>query len=87
MGEIFGIIIAGAFVGAMARLFMKDDQPIGVLWTILLGALGAFVGTWIAGILGVADTRGIDWIRWIISILVAIGFISAYLGIRGRQKV
>lgn len=86
MGEIIGIIIAGAVVGALARLFMKGDQPIGVLWTIILGALGALVGTWVAGLLGVDDTSGIDWIRWIISILIAIGFISVYLGVRGRQK-
>ncbi|HHU10671.1 MAG TPA: GlsB/YeaQ/YmgE family stress response membrane protein [Intrasporangiaceae bacterium] len=86
MGEIIGIIIVGAIVGALARLFMKGEQPIGVLWTIILGALGAWVGTWIASLLGVADTNGIDWIEWIISILVAIGFISVYLGIQGRSK-
>ncbi|NLI19023.1 MAG: GlsB/YeaQ/YmgE family stress response membrane protein [Actinomycetales bacterium] len=86
MGEIIGIIIAGAIIGALARLFMKGDQPIGVLWTIILGALGAWVGTWVAGLLGVAETSGIDWIRWIISILLAIAFISIYLAVRGRSR-
>ncbi|NLW98127.1 MAG: GlsB/YeaQ/YmgE family stress response membrane protein [Actinomycetales bacterium] len=86
MGEILGIIIAGAIIGALARLFMKGEQPIGVLWTIILGALGALVGTFIAGLLGVDDTAGIDWIRWIISIILAMVFIGAYLGIRGRPK-
>ena len=41
MGEIVGIIVAGAIIGALARLFMKGDQGIGVIWTIVLGALGA----------------------------------------------
>lgn len=86
MGEIIGIIIAGAIIGALARLFMKGDQPIGVLWTIILGALGALAGTFVAGLFGVDDTAGIDWIRWIISIVLAIVFISAYLAIRGRPK-
>jgi len=86
MGEIIGIIIAGAIIGALARLFMKGDQPIGVLWTIILGALGAWVGTWVAGLLGVAETSGIDWIRWIISILLAIAFISINLAVRGRSR-
>ncbi|MDX5317963.1 MAG: GlsB/YeaQ/YmgE family stress response membrane protein [Actinomycetes bacterium] len=86
MGEIIGIIIAGAFIGALARLFMKGEQPIGVLWTIILGALGALAGSFIAGLFGVEDTAGIDWIRWIISIILAIVFISAYLAIRGRSK-
>ena len=86
MGEIIGIIIAGAIIGALARLFMKGDQPIGVLWTIILGALGALAGTFVAGLFGVDDTAGIDWIRWIISIVLAIVFISAYLAFRGRPK-
>ena len=86
MGEIIGIIIAGAIIGALARLFMKGDQNLGVLWTIILGALGALVGTWVASLFGVAETSGIDWIRWIISIVLAIVFISAYLAIRGRPK-
>jgi uncharacterized membrane protein YeaQ/YmgE (transglycosylase-associated protein family) len=86
MLEIIGIIIAGAIIGALARLFMKGDQNLGVLWTIILGALGALVGTWVASLFGVDETAGIDWIRWIISIILAIVFISAYLAIRGRPK-
>ena len=87
MGELIGIIIFGAVIGALARLFMRGDQPIGVLWTIILGALGALVGAWLAGLIGVADTPGIDWIRWVISIIVAIVFIGIYMGIRGRGRV
>ena len=86
MGEIIGIIIAGAIIGALARLFMKGDQNIGVLWTIILGALGALAGTFVASLFGVEDTAGIDWIKWIISIILAIVFISAYLAIRDRPK-
>lgn len=86
MGEIVGIIVAGAIIGALARLFMKGDQGIGVIWTIVLGALGALAGTWVSGLLGVEDTAGIDWIRWTISIVLAIVFISAYLAVRGRGR-
>ena len=86
IGEIIGIIIVGAIIGALARLFMKGDQNLGVLWTIILGALGALAGTFVASLFGVEDTSGIDWIRWIISIILAIVFISAYLAIRGRPK-
>ncbi|MDD9205063.1 GlsB/YeaQ/YmgE family stress response membrane protein [Georgenia sp. 10Sc9-8] len=85
IGELIGLIIFGAVIGALARLFMKGDQNIGMLWTIVLGALGAAVGYWLAGLLGVEDTGGIDWIRWIISIIAAIVFISVYMGIRGGK--
>lgn len=85
MGELIGLIIFGAVIGALARLFMKGDQPIGILWTIILGALGALAGYWISGLIGMDDTPGIDWVRWIISIVMAVLFISIYMGMRGKN--
>lgn len=84
--SILWIIIAGAVIGALARLFMKGDQNMGILWTVILGAAGAAVGYLVADAFGVADTGGGDWIRWAISIVLAIVFISIYLGVtRGRR--
>jgi len=82
--EIIGLIIFGAVIGALARLFMKGDQNLGILWTIILGIAGALVGYWLAGALGVEDTPGIDWLRWAISVVAAILFISIYLGITNK---
>lgn len=31
MGELIGMIIAGAIIGALARLFMKGAQPLSVV--------------------------------------------------------
>ncbi|GAA4418848.1 GlsB/YeaQ/YmgE family stress response membrane protein [Georgenia halophila] len=85
MGEIIGLIVFGAVIGALARLVMKGNQNIGIIWTIVLGALGALVGYWIGGMLGVGQTDGIDWIRWILSIVAAVIFIGIYMGIAGRR--
>ena len=86
MGELIGLIIFGAIIGALARLFMKGEQPIGVLWTIILGVLGALAGYWITGLVGIDDTNGIDWIRWIVSIILSVVFISIYLSMRGKKR-
>ncbi|GAA1638437.1 GlsB/YeaQ/YmgE family stress response membrane protein [Georgenia ruanii] len=86
LGELIGLIIFGAVIGALARLVMRGNQNIGIIWTIILGALGALVGYWLAGLLGVAQTGGIDWIRWIISVIAAVVFISIYIGIRGGGR-
>lgn len=86
MGELIGLIIFGAIIGALARLFMKGEQPIGVLWTIILGILGALAGYWLTGALGVDDTKGIDWIRWIVSIILSVVFISIFLSVRGKKR-
>ena len=43
MLSFIGMIIAGAVLGALARLVMRGEQNISVLWTIVLGADGALV--------------------------------------------
>lgn len=87
MGDIIGLIIFGAILGALARFFLKGSQNIGVIMTIILGILGAVAGYYIAGALGVASTKGIDWIRDIISVIAAMIFISVYVGIKNRAEV
>ncbi|EPD31164.1 GlsB/YeaQ/YmgE family stress response membrane protein [Gleimia europaea] len=81
MGAILWYIIVGAIIGALARLFMKGEQPMGIVWTIILGALGAGIGGWIAGAIGVGSI-----LEWVISILVAMGLISLYLSIAAKKN-
>ena len=85
MLSIIGMIIAGAIIGALARLIMRGEQNISVLWTIVLGAVGALVGGAVASLFGVAHTDGVDWIRWALSIIAAIVAISIYLSVTGRK--
>jgi len=79
------MVITGAVLGALARLIMRGEQSISILWTIILGAVGALIGGTIASFFGVADTSGIDWIRWALSLVAAIGAISVYLKLAGRK--
>ena len=69
MLSFIGMIIAGAVLGALARLVMRGEQNISILWTIVLGAVGALVGGAVASLFGVAHTDGIDWIRWALSLI------------------
>ncbi|MFJ8024669.1 GlsB/YeaQ/YmgE family stress response membrane protein [Streptomyces sp. NPDC096311] len=75
--EISGIISAiliGIIIGVLGRLVVPGRQRIGILWTILVGIVAAFIGSGIAAAFGVADTKGIDWIEWVIQIgLAAVG--------------
>ena len=81
MLSLIGMVITGA----LARLIMRGEQSISILWTIILGAVGALIGGTIASFFGVADTSGIDWIRWALSLVAAIGAISVYLKLAGRK--
>ncbi|MFI8321004.1 GlsB/YeaQ/YmgE family stress response membrane protein [Streptomyces sp. NPDC085529] len=78
--EISGIISAiviGVIIGTLGRLVLPGRQRIGVLWTIAVGIVAALVGTALAAGLGVADTKGVDWIEWIIQIGLAAAGVAA----------
>jgi uncharacterized membrane protein YeaQ/YmgE (transglycosylase-associated protein family) len=84
--EIIGVIIAGAIIGALAKLVMPGRQAGGVIVTIILGILGVLIGYYLAAALGVEATSGIDWLRWIISIIVAVVLIAIYGAVTGRRN-
>jgi len=88
MGAVIGTIIFGAVIGFLARLVLPGKQNISVLVTVILGILGALAGYYLWGAISdKGDTSGIDWIRWIISIIVAAVLVVAYGSITGRKQV
>lgn len=78
------VIIAlaiGIVVGGLARLILPGRQNISLIATILIGFLAAMVGGFIAQALGVGDTEGFDWLKFLIQLglaLVGIGFWSGW---------
>ncbi|NML50718.1 GlsB/YeaQ/YmgE family stress response membrane protein [Streptomyces sp. R302] len=85
--EISGIISAiviGVVIGTLGRLVLPGRQRIGVLWTIAVGIVAALVGTALAAGLGVADTKGIDWIEWTIQIGLAAAGVAALERFKAR---
>ena len=93
MGTIIGTIIFGAIIGALARLVLPGKQSISMIATIVLGIIGALIGYFLWGLISGkgftigSTTGGIDWIRWVISIIVAAILVSIYAGAAGRKSV
>ena len=58
IGTIIGAIVIGLVVGGLARLIMPGKQNIGVVMTVILGAIGAFLGTWVSYKLGYFNQNG-----------------------------
>jgi len=70
--EVIGVIIAGVIIGLLGKWVAPGTRDNIPLWlTILCGIGGVLIGDYVAAALGVAATPGIDWVRWIISVLVA----------------
>ena len=70
---IITAIVVGLIIGALGRLVVPGKQNIPIWLTIVVGIIAALIGTAIARALGVADTRGFDWIELIIQIVLAAG--------------
>ena len=84
---IITAIVIGAIIGALGRLVVPGKQAIPIWLTIVVGIVAAFIGTFIARLFGVADTRGIDWIELIIQIIVAAIGVGLVAGLYGRRGV
>lgn len=71
--DIIVTLIVGLIVGAIAKFLMPGNDPGGWIMTIVLGIAGSFVGTFIAGALGMAGPVG-----WIGSVLGAMLLLFVY---------
>jgi uncharacterized membrane protein YeaQ/YmgE (transglycosylase-associated protein family) len=83
--SILWTIIIGLIVGALAKLVMPGKDPGGIIVTILLGIVGAFVGTFIGRALhmyGPGQSAG-----WIMSIIGAVIVLAIYRAVSGRRPV
>lgn len=72
-------VILGAIIGALARFVLPGKQNISTLVTVILGILGALIGSWLwTGVFNKSDTPGIDWIALLLGVIVAVILIVIY---------
>ena len=85
--EIIGVIVAGIIIGLLGKFVAPGNRDNIPLWlTVLCGIGGVLIGYYLAAALGVEATKGIDWIRWIISIIVAAVLVVVAATMTGRSK-
>jgi uncharacterized membrane protein YeaQ/YmgE (transglycosylase-associated protein family) len=90
--EINGIIaaiIVGAIIGGLGRLVVRGRQHISLLMTVVIGIAAALAGTFVARLLNVSNTAGIDWIQLLIQVALAALGVTLYTGggrSRGRSR-
>ena len=76
IGSIIVWILIGLVAGALAKLIMPGDDPGGIIVTILIGIAGAFVGGFLASLIGLAE-GGLIW-TIIIATIGAIILLAIY---------
>jgi uncharacterized membrane protein YeaQ/YmgE (transglycosylase-associated protein family) len=83
---VISAILIGTVVGVIGRLLVPGRQPIGMLVTILVGIVSAFIGTAIARAMGIPTvTNGIDWLELLVQVIVAALGVALVSSIMGRR--
>lgn len=87
IGSIVLAIIVGAVIGVVARLVMPGKQPIGMVMTVVLGALGGLIGSWVTSQFGYHNANGgIAWIPFFVGVGAAVILIAIYESVTGRRS-
>ena len=84
---IIWAIVVGLVLGVLAKLILPGKQAVPLWLTILVGIVAAFLGTYVAGLMGVAQTSGPDWIRHGLQLLFAVIGVGALSGVYAKKGV
>ncbi len=85
--EIIGVIIAGIIIGLLGKFVAPGDKDNIPIWlTILCGVGGVIIGWFIYSAFGGNGSPGIDWVRWIVAIVVAAVLVIIASTLTGRSS-
>lgn len=71
MGLLWAIIL-GLVLGLLAKALLPGERNLPLWLTAVAGVAGGLVGNYLAAGIGVADTRGVDWIRHLLQLAGAV---------------
>lgn len=84
--DLIGVLIAGAVLAVIASLLRRGKSGMPWWGNWLAGIGGALGGYYLAAAIGVEETPGIDWIRWIISIILAVVLLGVGGALFGKRR-
>ena len=82
---IIAWIVVGLIAGALAKLILPGDDPGGIIVTILVGIVGAFVGGFAFNLFGGAGVSGFNIWSILVATVGAIILLLIYRLVAGRR--
>ena len=82
MFSLLWTLIVGLVVGAIAKFLMPGKDPGGILITMVLGVVGAFIGTYAGRFLGLGETYQAGFLMSIVGAIVVLGIYRLIVGRR-----
>ncbi len=84
--ELITLLIAGVIIGLLGKFVAPGDKDNIPIWlTVLCGVGGVLIGYFIYRSFGGDGSGGIDWTRWIVSVLTAAVLVVIASSITGRN--
>ena len=79
-------IIVGLIAGALAKLIMPGDDPGGVIVTIIIGIVGAFIGGFVFNLFGGSGVTGFNIWSLLVATVGAIILLAIYRAVAGGGR-
>jgi uncharacterized membrane protein YeaQ/YmgE (transglycosylase-associated protein family) len=76
----------GLIAGLLGKLIMPGDEPGGIIVTILLGIVGAFVGGFVTNLLGFGEVTEFNIWSILVATLGAIILLAIYRAVVGSRR-
>jgi uncharacterized membrane protein YeaQ/YmgE (transglycosylase-associated protein family) len=84
--DIIGVLIAGIIIGLLGKFVAPGDKDNIPIWlTILCGIGGVLLGWYVYAAFGGDSTSGVDWVRWIVAIIVSAVLVVIASTVTGRN--
>jgi uncharacterized membrane protein YeaQ/YmgE (transglycosylase-associated protein family) len=83
---IIALLVMGLIAGAVAKLLLPGNDPGGIIITMVIGVVGAFLGGFLASALGFGGLSGFDFRTFVIAVIGSILLLLLYRAVAGRGR-
>ena len=83
---MIGFLVAGLVIGALARLIVPGRQNLGILATMLLGAVGSIIGGTIAWLLGTGSIWELNILGFVLAVVASVLLVGTAEALTGGRR-
>ena len=83
---ILALLVLGLLAGLVAKLILPGNDPGGIIVTMVIGVVGAFIGGLIASALGLGGLSGFDLRTFVIAVIGSLLLLVLYRSIAGPRR-
>ncbi|MDY9921872.1 MAG: GlsB/YeaQ/YmgE family stress response membrane protein [Synergistota bacterium] len=78
-------IVLGGLAGWVASMLTRNNANMGIFWNVIVGIIGALVGSWILGLLKVTQPLTFSFTTFLVAVGGAVVLLFLINLVRGRR--